>query len=56
LPNDDLIADVAANGRSCTVTLTIKLKPGQHEYSMWGGNKFYYCNAARVIRTTCEAQ
>jgi len=56
LPNNDLIADVTANGRSCTVTLTLKLKPGQREYSMWGGSKYYYCSAARVIRTSCEAQ
>jgi len=56
LPNNDLIADVAANGRNCSVTLTFRLRPGQHEYSMWGGSKFYYCSAARVIRTSCEAQ
>ena len=56
LPNNNLIADVTVHGQSCAVKLAIKLKPGQHEYSMWGGSKFYYCSTARVIGTTCQAQ
>ena len=56
LPNHDMILDIAANGNSCSVNLTMKLKPGKTEYSMFGGSKFYYCSAARLISTTCEAQ
>lgn len=56
LPNHDMILDIVARGNACSVNLTMKLKPGKTEYSMFGGSKFYYCSAARLIRTTCEAQ
>jgi hypothetical protein len=47
--------DFAASGRSCSAVLTIRLKPGKTQYSMYGG-KFYYCSSARVSNTSCEAQ
>ncbi len=56
LPNNNLIGDLTVHGRSCAVGLAIRLKPGRHEYSMWGGSSFYYCSAARVLSTSCEAQ
>lgn len=56
LPNNDMILDIVASGGSCSVNLTLKLKPGKTQYSMFGGQKFYYCSAARLISTTCEAQ
>ena len=56
LPNHDMILDIVAKGSSCSVDLTMKLKPGKTEYSMFGGSKFYYCSSAKLIRTTCEAQ
>jgi hypothetical protein len=56
LPNNNMIGDVTVHGHSCAVSLAIRLKPGQHEYSMWGGNGFYYCTAARVLHTTCDAE
>ena len=56
LPNNDMILDIIASGSSCSVNLTLKLKPGKAQYSMFGGSKFYYCSAARLVRTTGEAQ
>ena len=56
LPNNDMILDIIAKGgNSCAVNLTLKLKPGKKEYSLFSGSKFYYCSAARLISTTCEA-
>jgi hypothetical protein len=55
LPNNNLIMDFSAAGRSCSAVLTIALKPGKKQYSMYGG-KFYYCSSARVLNTSCEAQ
>lgn len=56
LPNNNLVIDITTSGRSCAVAVSFALKPGQKEYSLWGGSKFYYCSAARVVRTTCSAQ
>lgn len=56
LPNNDLILDLTVTEQSCRADLTLKLKPGKSEYSMYGGTKFYYCSAARVISTSCEAK
>ncbi len=56
LPNNTLIGDLTVHDHSCAVSLAIHLKPGQHEYSMWGGSGFYYCSGARVLHTTCEAE
>lgn len=56
LPNHDMILDIVASGSSCSVNLALKLKPGKTQYSMFGGQKFYYCSAARLVRTTCDAQ
>jgi hypothetical protein len=56
LPNNDMILDITAHGNSCAVNLALKLKPGKKEYSLFSGSKFYYCSAARLIETTCEAK
>lgn len=56
LPNHNMILDIASHGNSCSVNLTMRLKPGKKEYSMFGGSKFYYCSAARLISTTCDAR
>lgn len=56
LPNNNLIIDITTSGKSCNVAVSFALKRGQKEYSLWGGNKFYYCSAARVLRTSCSAQ
>ena len=55
LPNNDLILDFVASGRSCSAVLTMRLKPGKTQYSMYSGSKFYYCSVARVLNTDCEA-
>ncbi|MBI3702245.1 MAG: hypothetical protein HY242_17625 [Afipia sp.] len=57
LPNNDFILDVVAtSNNTCAVNLALKLKPGKKQYSMFGGQKFYYCSAARIVSTTCAAQ
>ena len=56
LPNNNLVIDIATSGTSCSVAVSFALKPGQKEYSLWGGNKFYYCSTARVLQTTCSAR
>ncbi|MGQ0687014.1 hypothetical protein [Bradyrhizobium sp.] len=56
LPNNNLIIDITTSGKSCAVAVSFALKPGQKEYSLWGGSKFYYCSAARVLQASCSAQ
>lgn len=56
LPNNDLILDMTMTGQACQSHLTLRLKPGKTQYSMYGGTKFYYCSAARVISTSCTVK
>lgn len=56
LPNNDLIINITTSGSSCAVSVNFALKRGQKEYSLWGGSKFYYCSAARVLQTSCRAE
>lgn len=56
LPNNNLIIDITTSGKSCAVAVRFALKPGHREYSLWGGRKFYYCSAARVLQASCRAQ
>ena len=55
LPNNDLVLDISANGKSCAVALALRLKRGKSQLSMFSGSKFYYCSAGHVVRTTCNA-
>jgi hypothetical protein len=55
LPNNNLIVDIAITERSCSANLNVRLKPGQRQYSIYNGNRFYYCSRVRVSRTSCEA-
>jgi hypothetical protein len=54
LPNNQLIVDIVTGRRSCSAVLSIKLKPGMHEFTMFDGNQFYYCSRQRVLQTSCE--
>jgi hypothetical protein len=55
LPNNQLILDIVAAGRSCSTGLNMKLKPGKREYSLFDGVSFYYCSKAQLLRTSCRA-
>jgi len=57
LPNNQLILDIAATGRSsCSVRLNIKLKPGKREYTMFDGAITYYCSKQQLLSSSCEAE
>ena len=51
LPNNQIIVDFVAAGRSCSATLGVRLKPGMREYTMFDGSLMYYCSRQRC----CEA-
>jgi hypothetical protein len=55
LPNNQLILDIIVRRSSCSTVLAIRLKPGQHQYSMYSGTHFHYCSAYRLISSSCEA-
>lgn len=56
LPNNNLMIDITTSGSSCAVSVGFALKRGAKEYSLWGGSKFYYCSAVRVLQTSCRAE
>jgi hypothetical protein len=54
LPNNQIIVDFVAAGRSCSATLGIRLKPGMREYTMFDGSLMYYCSRQKVLRSSCQ--
>jgi hypothetical protein len=54
LPNNQLILDIVTSGRSCSANLSIRLKPGMREYTMFDGSQMYYCSNQRVQQTSCQ--
>jgi hypothetical protein len=56
LPNNQFILDIVASGRSCSVKLSNRLKPGKREYSLLNGDNYYYCSKERLLKTSCEAE
>jgi hypothetical protein len=56
LPNNQLILDITGAGQSCAAALSIKLKPGKTEYTMFDGHSFYYCSDRHLLSSTCEAK
>ncbi len=55
LPNNQLIVDIVTARRSCSASLSIKLKPGMREYTMFDGSQMYYCSKQTLLRTSCQA-
>lgn len=54
LPNNQLTADIAVNGHSCTMKVDTRLKPGMKQYSLYDGSRFYFCGRPRVEQTSCS--
>jgi hypothetical protein len=54
LPNNQLIVDIVTGRRSCSATLSIRLKPGMREYTMFDGSLMYYCSKQTVLRSSCR--
>lgn len=55
LPNNRLILDIAATGRSCRANLSVRLKPGHKDYSFYDGKLMYYCSRHRAVSASCTA-
>ncbi|HLX16000.1 MAG TPA: hypothetical protein VKS24_12435 [Bradyrhizobium sp.] len=55
LPNNQLVLNIVGKGRSCSANLSLRLKPGMREYSVFDGNLMSYCSRYRLLQTTCEA-
>ena len=54
-PNNILVADIVVNGKSCSLTVDNRLKPGKRQYTFttrFGG--LAYCGRPRLVSTSCE--
>jgi len=56
LPNNQLVIDVAVNGRSCTARFEPALKPGKTEYTLFDGTIYHYCGRPTAETASCQVQ
>ena len=54
-PNHQMIIDLLASGKECSVTVRNVLKPGKREYIFTTGGGTAYCDRPRIERTACQA-
>lgn len=56
LPNDQLITRISVAGQSCSAGFEARLRPGKHEYTLFDGSIYHYCDRPRVEQTSCEVR
>jgi hypothetical protein len=54
-PNSQLIIDIKSTGKTCTVNVQSRLKPGKRQHTFSTTMGLAYCDQPRIIRTTCNA-
>jgi hypothetical protein len=52
--NNDVFMDLNAEGQSCSVSVNVKLHPGQTVYTLYNGRNFENCPAIRIVQATCK--
>lgn len=55
MPNNEFFVNIRVDGDKCVAELLNKMRPGQTEYNIYAGNKFYYCDGFRVTKSSCKA-
>jgi hypothetical protein len=53
-PHNDIFMNLNAEGQSCSVSVNVKLHPGQTVYTLYNGRNFENCPAIRIVRATCK--
>jgi hypothetical protein len=53
-PHNDVFMDLNAEGQSCSVSVNVKLHPGQTVYTLYNGRNFENCPAIRIVQATCK--
>jgi hypothetical protein len=56
LPNNQMVIDIAVNGRSCTARFESSLKPGKTEYTLFDGTIFHYCGRPTAETASCQVR
>lgn len=54
LPNNQMVIDIAVNGRSCTARFASVLKPGKTEYTLFDGTIYHYCGRPIAETASCQ--
>ena len=54
-PNSQIIIDIISTGKTCTVKVVSRLKPGKTQYTFSTSFGLAYCDRPRIIKTTCSA-
>jgi|SRR5579871_2983851 len=52
-PNNLIIATMTLVGKSCTLHIEHRLKPGKHEYTFTGTSGIAVCSRPRMVSTEC---
>ena len=56
LPNNQLIANIAVSGQSCSASFVANLFPGRHQYTLFDGSTYHYCGRPRVEQSSCQVR
>lgn len=56
LPNNQLVTRISVAGHSCSAGFEARLMPGKHEYTLFDGSIYHYCDRPRVEQTSCEVR
>ena len=56
LPTNQIITTIAVRGQNCTAAVDFKLKYGNHTYSMFDGQSFYFCKKPRLLGSSCTVK
>jgi hypothetical protein len=54
LPNNQFLLDIDLQKNLCNAKLSIKLRPGKREYSIYDGLIMYYCSRVDIKNISCE--
>ena len=56
LPNENIMAILKVSGHSCEASLNFRLKSGSGQYSLFDGQRFYFCARPRLTGTSCTVE
>jgi hypothetical protein len=54
-PHQDIFFVLTADQQSCTMTVDVKLHPGQTIYTLYNGRNYENCPEFQIVQTTCKA-
>jgi hypothetical protein len=54
-PHNDIFMVLNADRQSCSMSVDVKLHPGQTVYTLYNGRNYENCPEIRIVQATCKA-